>query len=511
MKKGANGLYQLVNGMSPREKRYFREESQRKTETGGKYRALFEAILEQKETDESALREHFEAKYPGKRFEVLKAYLFERVLNALHQYHAHSSQAAQIMRLIHESDLLVGRGLQREALRTLEKARKRARRYEYIHFLPDIIRRLRQLRPLGPNIAKWREWAFALLDDEEAAIADLANEVAMARQMSRLYFLYMEDGQRPSAATLEQAHAIAAHPMMAGPEAARTFLGRVLYYNACYFYTELLGDKQAGLTHMRDFVAHLESRPLICRDRPRMYLLTLHNYLMSQDAVGAEADFLSTLDRLQAQNRQLEKRGRHTELVTAVRLREHTLRTTFLIKRNRYAEAAARGAEIESMLKGLAEYRDQLRVLNLWMALASAYLATGDYAACLRALQAPLQASRGETRATITLSVHLMHVLAHFELGNIDLLEPLIRAFYRRLRQKPRLDASEEVILYIIRNRLPRAADPNGGRKALASARQALEDAGLTPSQIRNTWAFDLAGYLAARLSGKTLAEATKG
>jgi hypothetical protein len=114
---------------------------------------------------------------------------------------------------------------------------------------------------------------------------------------------------------------------------------------------------------------------------------------------------------------------------------------------------------IEEKLSEYGLFIDRHRVLVLNYKIASLYFGSGDYNTCIDYLQRIIN-DHIDLRHDLQCYTRLLHLLAHYELGNHELLEYLTRSVYRFMAKMENLTAIEEEILKFLRRsfHIPRHA-----------------------------------------------------
>jgi hypothetical protein len=82
--------------------------------------------------------------------------------------------------------------------------------------------------------------------------------------------------------------------------------------------------------------------------------------------------------------------------------------------------------------------------------MACLYFGSGDFDTCIDYLQ-PIINSNTDLRYDLQCYSRLLHLLAHFELGNFELMESLSRSVYRFMAKMENLTRIEEEILKLVR------------------------------------------------------------
>lgn len=117
-----DALHELIKSLTPSEKGYFKKSASRFEGTeGNNYLKLFHAVDAQVEYDEAALKKSFKGQKFLKQFSVAKNYLYESILKSLAAYHADEHIEAKVFALISQTQILIDKGLYRQAFKILTK------------------------------------------------------------------------------------------------------------------------------------------------------------------------------------------------------------------------------------------------------------------------------------------------------------------------------------------------------------------------------------------------------
>jgi hypothetical protein len=106
--------------------------------------------------------------------------------------------------------------------------------------------------------------------------------------------------------------------------------------------------------------------------------------------------------------------------------------------------------EIEHKLTEYDLFIDRHRILVLNYKIASLYFGAGDYATCIDYLQRIIN-DQGDLRNDLQCYARVLHLMAHYELGNFDLMESLTKSVYRFMARRERLTHVEEEMFKFVR------------------------------------------------------------
>lgn len=108
---------------------------------------------------------------------------------------------------------------------------------------------------------------------------------------------------------------------------------------------------------------------------------------------------------------------------------------------------------IETNLKEYSRYMDRHRVLVFYYKIASLYFGSGEYGIAIDYLNKIINL-KVDLRTDLQCYARLLHLIAHYELGNFEILEYLTKSVFRFMSKMENLSIVEEEIFGFIRNSL---------------------------------------------------------
>jgi tetratricopeptide (TPR) repeat protein len=105
---------------------------------------------------------------------------------------------------------------------------------------------------------------------------------------------------------------------------------------------------------------------------------------------------------------------------------------------------------LEEMLKEYSLYLDTHRVLVFYYKIACLYFGSGDNEKAIDFLNRIIN-QKADLRTDLQCYARLLHLIAHYELGNFDLLEYLIKSVYRYMAKMENLSKVEEEMFSFLR------------------------------------------------------------
>jgi tetratricopeptide (TPR) repeat protein len=125
------------------------------------------------------------------------------------------------------------------------------------------------------------------------------------------------------------------------------------------------------------------------------------------------------------------------------RINQHFLNGTF-------AEGIKLVPYITGKLKEFKLHLDRHRILVFYYKIASLYFGAGDYSSAIDYLNMIIN-WKVDLRNDLQCYSRLLHLIAHYEIGNFDLLEYLIKSVYRFMAKMQNLSLVEEEMFKFLR------------------------------------------------------------
>lgn len=439
--KASKDLFFLIQSLSKAEKKAFKLWATRSNaKESNNYVRLFDYITAQEEYDESALKQAFAGAPFIANFSVAKAYLYQSILASLRSSRKASSVEMALRRALDEIEILDARGLPEQARKVLRRALQLAQDQELLPYQAELRRWQRRLTDLV-RLRGQSEPLIALESAELEALHLLRTEAELHSLLVRIRNIFLSRIDVRKSSVAQELHALMANPLLKASPAQLPFFGQLFYHYIHAIFHRLQGRHEAALQHNRKAVHLWNGHPKVTRNHPKQYLNALTTYLDAclrlfhfEEFLQALPDLLgisSTNPRIQARAFYL---GQHLELRFA----------------NNTAQFDRGMAQRQPIEAGLEKYRPYLNKnieVTLRYNLLVTHFLAGEHPASIQIAQALLGRADPSMRQDIYDAARLMELVGHYERGNWDVLESLLRSFERRLRTRPREHPYEKLIL----------------------------------------------------------------
>jgi hypothetical protein len=228
-----------------------------------------------------------------------------------------------------------------------------------------------------------------------------------------------------------------------------TFYQRLYYYQSWCWYAFIRQDFLQYYRYTQKWVNLFQAQPFMIGLEPAHYIKGMHNLLNAHFTLRNFAKFESTLkafeDFAQTETAQQSDNNRIQVFVYLYtsKINQHFLHGTF-------EEGLKLVPEIEEKLADYSLYLDRHRVLVFYYKIASLYFGSGDFDTTIDYLNKIIN-WKVDLRNDLQCYARLLHLIAHYELGNYNLLEYLTKSVYRFMAKMQNLSVVEEEIFRFLR------------------------------------------------------------
>jgi hypothetical protein len=442
-------LFQLIKSLEKAEKRHFKLYIKRSSANEDlKIVRLFDALDKQEEYDEKSLLK----KLPGtekRQLYNLKTHLYRQILASLRLLKSADSIDLQLNEQFDYAHILYKKGLFFQSLKILDRAKETAKTHQKFYFLAQVVSLEKRIESL--HITKSIQSRADQLAVEANEVSRHIDVVARLSNLSLLLFSWFT---RHGHARNEKDEAGVKKFMQENlPAEAHKLSGfyEKLYLYQCYCWDAFI--RQDFLQYYRyaqKWVDLFRSQPLMIRVETSHYIKGLHYLLNAHFDLRNYKKFASVLKQFEtfAQTNRVKEhdnfRIQAFIYISTAKINQHFMLGTF-------KEGLAIVPHIEEKLEENAIFLDQHRVMVVNYKIATLYFGSGNYSTCIDYLQKIINET-GELRTDLQCYSRLLHLLAHYELGNYELMESLTKSVYRFMSKMENLTVIEEEIFRFLRH-----------------------------------------------------------
>ncbi len=469
--RSADILFQLIRSLEKSEKRHFKLYIKRSSSREDlKIIQLFDAIDKSKDYDEKLILK----KLPGiekPQYANLKAHLYKELLASLRLLKSTSSIDLQLHEQLDYARILYNKGLYLQSLKVLEKVKGLAKVYHQESFLIQVISQEKKIETL--HITGSGESAADRLTAE-------ANEVNGQRTMItglsnlalQLYQWYVKHGHARNEKDEKGVKLFFKQNLQVDPQSITGFYQLLYLYQSYCWYAFIRQDFLMYYRYSRKWIELFNWEPLMITVETGHYIKGLHNLLTANFNLRNFKQFDNYLYRFErftfskVANHHDNFRMQAFVYLTSAKINQHLMKGSF-------DEGVKLVPEIKKGLDEFSLYIDRHRVLVIHYKTALLYFGNSDYKASIDHLQKIINGPV-DIRIDLQCYARLLHLMAHFELGNDTIIESLIRSVFRFMSRMENLTVVEEEMFKFIRNNVYESAEKlkPGLKKLLSRIKQ---------------------------------------
>ncbi len=431
-------LHQLIHSMTAHERRYFRLSAATQEGNGKKnYLRLFDAILAQEEYREEEIKQQFAGEAIGKNLAVEKHYLYSLLLRTLRNFNMRKRKDLQLREMIDGIEVLAAKGLDQPAWNLLKRAKKLAIKLELFPQQAEILVLERRLRKSIADRSSMAE--LTALDEESQSLKDaIGNELRLHLLYDRFSEIASRSYNWSKTQRVEALEELLLDPILKTAESGRgTLQEKSLILQILGTTAFLKGEYASSLENYEQIVDLWRSAPYTIARFPWRFLRILGNYLAGLDLTGQFDRMLPVIEEIKKMRQQLAVQASAEDLNMYHYELRHAMGKRMMPK------VVSISDQLGGFIKEFeAEIKPGLRLANAYN-LCVGYLVSGHYQKALQWTNYIIAIPPTPQRMTLQHVARIYQLVIHYELGNYDLLEYLIRNSKAYLQRKGALDRFE--------------------------------------------------------------------
>ncbi len=458
--RSSDTLFQLVKSLKKSEKRNFKLYVKRNTASEDlKIIYLFDALDKMDTYDEAGLLMK-NKRLSKQQLSNIKAHLYKQILSSLRLIRGENDIVVQLHEQLDYAEILYNQGLYLQSLKVLDRIKEYARDYHQYSYMLETLFFEQKIEAL--HITRSMQDRAGKL---AAEMQEVNEKIRLAGSLSslslQLYGWYIQHG-----VARNEKDEIAVKEFFESklPQRMPALNGfyENLYLYQCYSWFAFIGqDFLSYYRYTHRWVEIFDKDPRMIPIETAHYIKGMHNLLGAHFDLLNYPKFLETLNRFEnffyseAVQENDNNRIQTFVYLHIAKINKHFIDGTF-------SEGLTLLPFIEDKLKEYEIYLDRHRILVFYYKFASLYFGSGDYENTIKYLNKIIN-WKMDLRTDLQCYSRLLHLIAHYELGNDNLLEYLIKSVYRFMAKMENLSLVEEEIFSFLRKSFkwsPKALKP---------------------------------------------------
>lgn len=446
--RSTDPLYQLIRSLGKAEKRNFKLYVKRNSSRDDlKIVQLFDAIDRMNDYDESLLIQRLND-IRKDQLANRKAHLYKQILSSLRLLESSANIDMQLHEQLDFARLLYNKGLYLQSLKVLDKAKETAKANNQFSFLVQIIFFEKKIESLHIT-RSFQNRAELLANESEDVALNLLQLTKLSNLALELYSWYIQHGHARNEADEATIREFFDRHLPVKEEQLQGFYQKLYLYQSYTWYAFIRQDFLQYYRYTKKWVDLFDGEPEMIRIETAQYIKGVHNLLNAHFDLrnyNKFEDVIKKFDSFAASD--LVQQDHNATIQTFIYLSTAKINKHFID--GSFDDGLKLVPFINEKLQEYSIYLDRHRVLVFYYKIASLYFGSGDYESTIDYLNKIIN-WKVDLRNDLQCYARLLHLIAHYELGNYDLIEYLVKSVYRFMAKMDNLGEVEQEIFQFLK------------------------------------------------------------
>lgn len=494
--RSTDELFQLIKSLEKAEKRNFKVYVKRNANSEDlKMVTLFDALDKMQEYDEGLLLKKY-SNLQKQQLSNMKAHLYKQILTSL-RHSKDDNIDMQLNEQMSYARILYNKGLYHQSLKLLDRIKHTARASNQITFLMQALIFEKKIEAL--HITRSMEDRAEKLSHE---IDDANRHLTLLNKLSnlslQLYSWYIKLGHARDEKDVAAVKMFFEANLPAYQLSQMHFYEKMYLYQSYCWYGFILQDLLMYYRYCQKWTNLFHQEPAMIPIETGQYIKAMHNLLSAHLATNNYDGFRKALEHFESfATSPAADTNANVRIQTFIYL--HTARINKHFLEGSFTEGLQLVPEIEQGLEAYKLQLDKHRVLVFYYKIACLYFGSGDNEKTIDYLNKIIN-WKVDLRTDLQCYARLLHLIAHYELGNLDILEYLIKSVYRFMAKMKNLSVVEEEIFRFLRKSFSLA--PVRIIPAFRALKEKLEKYQGNPLETRSFMYLDIIAWLESKIQG---------
>ncbi len=444
-----DALFQLICSLEKSEKRHFKLYIKRSSAKEDlKIIQLFDAMDKLEEYDEKLLLK----KLPfvtKPQLANLKTHLYKQLLASLRLLKSTENIDLQLSEHLDDARLLYNKGLKLQSLKILEKAKEIAKANHKFNFLAQVISLEKKIETL--HITRSSTDKTATLAAEALQISGHIDRVTRLSNLALLlYRWYIKNGHARNEMDGNDLKKFFSQSLPADVNEITEFYEKLYLYQSYCWYAFIRQDFLLYYRYSQKWIDLFDEDESMISVETGHYIKGMHNLLNAHFDLRNFQQFQKTLLKFEAYAK-TPVANQHDNFRIHTFIYINSAKINWHLMLGNFKEGLELVPGIVEKLQEYALYIDGHRILVFNYKIATLYFGSGDYSTSIDYLQKIIN-GEADLRIDLQCYARLLHLMAHYELGNFEIIESLIKSVYRFMAKMKNLTVVEEEMFRFLRS-----------------------------------------------------------
>ncbi len=445
--KQNNIVYQLIKSLNKGEKRNFKLYATRNSSVEDlKFLILFDALDKMAVYNEAQLLKK-NTSIKKTQLSNLCALLYKQILSSLRLIKDDNNIDMVIREQMDFARILLNKGLYIQSLNVLEKVKKVAITYNQNTYLSQILFFEKQIE--SQYITRSIEnRADALIESSNEVVQELEAINVLSNLSLKLYSWYIKNGHARSKEDKQEIQNYFGE--LKKPNDNGNFYKQMYYHQSYCWFAFIQMDFINYYKHAQQWVNLFDKKPDYKKIESAHYLKGMHNVLNALFYLRKFNKYYEGLQLLeQITNNDTIVKTNNTTILSFTYL--YTAKLNYHFISGEFTKGLYLVPQIETQLQQHQLFLDKHRIFIFYYKIASLYFGSGNFDKSIDYLNKIIN-WKVDLRNDIQCYSRLLHLIAHYELGNYDLLESLLKSTYRFMAKMENLSIVENKMFTFLRS-----------------------------------------------------------
>jgi len=448
-KTKSDNLFKLIKSLKKSEKRYFKLNTLGESSGDNKkFIKLFDEIDQQEHFDEDAILANSPEIKP-EQLSNIKAHLYKRILQSLRGYHSSKVPEIEIREIIDFAEILYNRCLYAQCVKVLQKAKKKAKKYDYLELLLEIYKLEKQV--LIHTVGKDNQERVNNIVSEVQEVNDRINNInTFTNLAAQLNTFYLKAGFIRDQKDYFKIRKYIKSCLPAYDENVLSLNEKLHLYELLVGYYFFIQDFNEGYNYAKKWVdLFIDSKEIIA-SRLDMYIKGINNLMIAQYKLLKYHEFVDTHRKLK-EIRNLN----YIELNENIQVK--LFKYNYVHEFNRYFMlgdfeiGVAHFNKIKNNIESYITRLDRHSRIIMYYKIACLYFGNDNHREAIAWINRIINEEDVDLREDIHCFARILNLICHYEVGNNDVIEYYIRSTYRFLLKKDDLHNFQKYILNFLK------------------------------------------------------------
>jgi tetratricopeptide (TPR) repeat protein len=495
-------LFQLIHSLEKSEKRHFKLYIKRSSAREDlKIIQLFDALAAMPEYDEGVLLKKLKG-VTKTQLANLKNHLYKQVMASLRLLKTSDNIDLQLSEYLDNARILYNKGLKIQALRVLEKAKELARANQKFNTLVQLLSLEKKIESLHITRTS-AEKTQQIAEDAQEIAGHIDRVTKLSNLALLLYRWFVLHGHARNKEDEKELVTFFKSYLPGDIRAVNGFYEKLYLYQSYSWYAFIKQDFLMYYRYSQKWIDLFEEQPQMIEVETGHYVKGMHNMLNALFDLRNFEKFEIILKQFE-QFAQTPVANRHDNFRTHTSIYINGAKINQHLMKGSFAEGLRLVPVIEKNLEEYALYVDPHRILVFNYKIAMLYFGAGRYEKAIDYLQRIINGPL-DLRIDLQCYARLLHMMAHYELGNYDIMDSLIKSVYRFMARMNNLTVVEEEMFAFLKSSF--TVSPEKIKPTLKKFLQKIKHLEKNPFETRSFAYLDTISWVESKVFGKPMGE----